>query len=134
METKAQEQIPENRAVTPIIALSQGNVRIGLGVSTENNRTLTELPDIRPLTPTNGVAAEARAATVCGSEDSPQLLCLPGGSRATPSISGTTAVGDDDDNASLESATSQEEFSPAFRVRIGKTAVSREHRISTNVC
>jgi hypothetical protein len=132
----AQQHNPACPKATPIISVtpSPGNTRMDLGTSTGDTFTLTDLPDIRPLTPTNGVAAEARAAIACGSEDSPHLLGLPGGNLDTSSMSGTSAVGEDDDNESVESATGRGEFSPAFRLRIHKTAVSLKPYMPNHVC
>jgi hypothetical protein len=131
-QVNAQEQSSNIHAPAPAISvtLSSGNMRIDPGASTGDNRTFSDLPEFRPLTPTNGVAAEARAAIGCGSEESPRLLGLPGGSPDTSSISGTTVVGEDDDNVSLESATGRDKFSPAFRLRIRRDAVSIETSIS----
>jgi hypothetical protein len=135
-QANAQEQNPKMHTPAPTISVtvSSGNMRIDLGTSTGDNCTLSDLPEFRPLTPTNGVAAEARAAIACGSKDSPHLLDLPGGSPDTSSLSGTTAIGENDNNPLLESATGREEFSPAFRLRICKTAVSCKPYMPKDVC
>jgi hypothetical protein len=132
----AQEQSHKMHTQTPTISVtvSPRNMQIDLGSSTGDISTLADLPETRPLTPTNGIAAEARAAIARSSEEAPRLLGLSGENPAMPSISGATVVGEDDDNGSLDSATSRDEYSPAYRLRMCKAAVSIEIHMSKDVC
>jgi hypothetical protein len=122
----AQEQSHKMHTQTPTISVtvSPRNMQIDLGSSTGDISTLADLPETRPLTPTNGIAAE----------EAPRLLGLSGENPAMPSISGATVVGEDDDNGSLDSATSRDEYSPAYRLRMCKAAVSIEIHMSKDVC